>query len=200
MGEGERFAFLAEHICLDFCNTADGNLRQEWTELLATYDDLLTWSEEAGLLTMTEARELRQKAEQRPADAECALEHAHGLRLTLFEVFAAIACDHTPDLTAFNAEIEDIGHRLRVVATGSGGFHWDCVDDDPALEKMLWPVLWSAAELLTSSQLQYVHQCSGTDCGWLFLDTTRNHSRRWCDMKACGNRAKARRHYHRSKT
>lgn len=192
------FTFLAEHICLDFCNTADGDLNLEWTERLATYDDLLNWSVAAGIITADGAQELRQRALVRPADVDCALEHAHALRLTLYRVFEAIAHEQTPDLTAFNAEIEDIGHRLRVVAKPGNKFHWDCIDDDPALEKMLWPVLWSAAELLTSDQLTHVHECNGEDCGWLFLDTTRNHSRRWCDMKSCGNRAKARRHYQRT--
>ncbi|MCB0153982.1 MAG: CGNR zinc finger domain-containing protein, partial [Anaerolineae bacterium] len=58
----------------------------------------------------------------------------------------------------------------------------------------------SAAELLTSDRLNRVGQCAGESCGWLFLDTTRNHSRRWCEMEHCGNRAKAKRHYRRRTT
>jgi len=49
--------------------------------------------------------------------------------------------------------------------------------------------------LLTSSQrLNQVRQCRGDNCGWLFVDGSKNHSRRWCDMRDCGNRAKVRRH------
>ena len=55
----------------------------------------------------------------------------------------------------------------------------------------------SAAELLTSPDLPLVRECAGYDCGWLFMDTTKNRSRRWCDMATCGNRAKGRRHYER---
>jgi predicted RNA-binding Zn ribbon-like protein len=60
---------------------------------------------------------------------------------------------------------------------------------------MLWPIAQSAADLMTSDKRNSVRQCGADDCAWLFLDESRNHSRRWCDMKTCGNRQKARRHY-----
>ena len=64
---------------------------------------------------------------------------------------------------------------------------------------MLWPVAWSAAELLAQGPLERIRECPGQDtCGWLFLDLSKNASRRWCDMRVCGNRAKARRHYERT--
>jgi len=53
-------------------------------------------------------------------------------------------------------------------------------------------------DLLTSDRLSAVRECAADDCAWLFLDESRNRSRRWCDMKVCGNRQKARLHYHRS--
>jgi predicted RNA-binding Zn ribbon-like protein len=62
---------------------------------------------------------------------------------------------------------------------------------------MLWPIASSAADLLTSERLKKVRLCEAKTCTWLFLDESRNHSRRWCDMKVCGNREKARRHYQR---
>lgn len=61
----------------------------------------------------------------------------------------------------------------------------------------MWPIAWSITELLLSDKLSRVGQCAAENCGWLFLDTTRNHSRRWCEMEHCGNRAKAKRHYRR---
>ena len=65
---------------------------------------------------------------------------------------------------------------------------------------MLWPVARGAAELLTGPDAAHISECQSDDCGWLFLDQTRNHGRHWCDMQGCGNRAKARRHYARQKT
>ena len=76
-----------------------------------------------------------------------------------------------------------------------GGFAWAAGAPGTPLRRPLWPVLWSAADLLTSDRLARVRSCGDPRCGWLFLDTSRNRSRRWCDMADCGNRAKARRHY-----
>ena len=53
---------------------------------------------------------------------------------------------------------------------------------------------------LTSEELDQVRECAGNTCGWLFVDMSRNHSRHWCDMRDCGNRAKVRRYYQRRKT
>ena len=95
---------------------------------------------------------------------------------------------------ALNAVLAQALAQLRVVNTGEV-FAWDWAGDDPTLDRMLWPIAQSAADLLTSDELGSVKQCSG--CSWLFVDRSRNHSRRWCDMRVCGNRAKARRYYER---
>ncbi|HSH12932.1 MAG TPA: CGNR zinc finger domain-containing protein, partial [Desulfurivibrionaceae bacterium] len=81
---------------------------------------------------------------------------------------------------------------------GEDHFEWGW-SDAGGLRRLLWPIVRSAAELLTSEKLERVGQCAGDSCGWLFLDTSRNRSRRWCEMEHCGNRAKARRHYRRQK-
>ena len=72
-------------------------------------------------------------------------------------------------------------------------------DDEGALDRPLWPVLRSAAALLTSDDIARIRECAAERCAWLFIDHSRNRSRRWCDMRDCGNRAKARRHYARAK-
>jgi predicted RNA-binding Zn ribbon-like protein len=87
---------------------------------------------------------------------------------------------------------------VRVIRNESG-FTWGWDKQSDALDRMLWPVARSAADLLTSDHLNRVHQCGGKDCTWLFVDTSRNHSRQWCDMGDCGNRAKARRFYQRTR-
>jgi len=79
------------------------------------------------------------------------------------------------------------------LAFSAGRFQLAWPANPDALDQVLWPVVRSAAELLTGDELPRVAQCAGELCGWLFLDTTRNRSRRWCDMADCGNLAKVRR-------
>jgi predicted RNA-binding Zn ribbon-like protein len=98
-------------------------------------------------------------------------------------------------MATINAELATAGTHLRVVES-DGGFGWGWEDGD-ALDRVLWPVARAAAELLVAGDLSRIGQCAGEECQWLYVDTSRNHSRRWCDMNDCGNRAKARRHYHR---
>ena len=76
-------------------------------------------------------------------------------------------------------------------------FEWGWPDSVLGLDRVSWWVARSAAELLTSQDLTFVRECASYDCGWLFMDATKNRSRRWCDMRVCGNRAKSRRHYER---
>lgn len=83
--------------------------------------------------------------------------------------------------------------RMRIKSTEEG-FVWELSGGDPALDLPLWSVIREAAELLTSGRLAQVRECAGDACSWLFLDTTKNHSRRWCSMRGCGNRARVRRH------
>lgn len=191
-----QFEFTGGVLCLDFCNTANDDVIGDWTEHLVTYADLAVWGEESGILDHDEADRLKRQAAQNPDEAAAVLQHAYNLRASLYDIFAAVAHERTPNLNALDAEWERIGSHLRVVPA-ENGFKWGWAGD--SLDKMLWPVVWSASDLLTSDSLNFVRQCSGPTCSWLFLDTSRNHSRRWCDMKACGNRAKAHRHYHRSK-
>jgi len=103
----------------------------------------------------------------------------------------------TADLTALNAAISLAYPHLQLVASGAEfAWGWTGAEDDWA--RMLWPVVRSAAELLTSPLLTRVRECADEQgCGFLFFDLTRNRSRRWCSMESCGNRAKARRHYKR---
>jgi predicted RNA-binding Zn ribbon-like protein len=193
---GITFTHIGGVLCLDFCNTANVDPNGELTEHLENYADLVIWAEESGALAHDEAIRLNEQAAHRPDEAAAALDQARLLRTMLYQTFAAVAHEASPDLSLLNAEISRIGSHRRIVLAEEG-FSWGWQGD--ALNKMLWPVIWSAGELLVSGQLGFVRECAGSTCSWLFLDTSRNHSRRWCDMKDCGNRAKARRHYHRSK-
>jgi predicted RNA-binding Zn ribbon-like protein len=197
--ESTHFEFSGGVICLDFCNTADGDINGEWKENLLQYEDLITWSREARTLNEAEAEQLLRSAAEHSAESNQVMEKAHGLRKTLYDVFSAIAHEEQPQaahLATFNTFLGETGAQLQIVPAPDG-FEWTWAQE--SLEKPLWPITWSAAELLLSNNRTLVRECGNPTCSWLFLDTSRNHSRRWCDMKGCGNRAKARRHYARIK-
>lgn len=190
---------LGGEICLDWTNTIEGRDSPEPHEFFAGYTDLVAWSRHAAGLSKAEAARLARLASQHPRQARATFERAITLRETLYRIFAAIAAGDAPaeqDLAALNAALGAALARLRVVATPEG-FGWDWAGEGEPLERVLWPVLRSAGDLLTSDKLDRLKTCDG--CGWLFIDQSRNHSRRWCDMRFCGNRAKARRHYARQK-
>jgi predicted RNA-binding Zn ribbon-like protein len=192
-------ALLGGELCLDFANTIDYRGTDLARELLVGYPDLVLWGRHVGILTDKQPERLLAEATQRPEEARAILERAVAVRETIYRIFVAIAHRRPPgseDLDALNALLSTALSRLRV-ASQTGGFAWDWVDGDRALDCMLWPIARSAAELLTCPELFLVKQCAG--CGWLFVDRSRNHNRRWCDMRVCGNRAKVRSYYQRQR-
>ena len=142
--------------------------------------------------------------EQRPDPAATEKVYADAviLREALYRVFSAVAAGAAgpaADLATLNEALADGFGHVRLAPDGDG-YRWGWQIDPPALDRMLWPVLRSAVELLTSDQLDRVKECPGlADCGWLFFDSSKNGSRRWCSMEGCGNRAKGRRHYQRTR-
>ena len=164
--------------------------------------DLVAWAEQSGAVDAATASELRAEAEQRPGAAESALAGARALREAIYGVFSARAGGRTAPagaLATLNAALAPSLARLRLDARAGGAFGWRWSLEDGALDGLLAPIVDSAAELLTSSDLARVRECEADNCGWLFIDRSRNRSRRWCDMSVCGNRAKVRRHYARTK-
>ncbi len=191
------FDFDAGRLCLDFANTlGDRPTPQPHEEDVHSYSDLVAWSEAAGIIAGDDAVALRREASRCPSDAETAFACAIALREAIYRVFSALAADMAPpmdNLAMVNAALAAAMSHARLVPVGEH-FHWDWERDPSALDQMLRPVVWSAAELLTAEELHRVHECAGHDCSWLFLDMSKNGSRRWCSMETCGNRAKARRH------
>jgi predicted RNA-binding Zn ribbon-like protein len=188
-------------LCLDFANTLDGRLTAHPRESLTDYAALVSWSQQAGILAEDMARRLAEASARQQVAAAMALERAMALREALYRIFSAVARQRSPqttDLDCLNAVLSEVLAALRITPTAEG-FAWDWTGEKRGLDCLLWPIAQSAAALLTSGALRTVRECAAPNCGWLFLDTSRNHSRRWCDMKACGNRAKARRHYERKK-
>lgn len=193
-------ALLGGELCLDFTNTIEPRAAEHPHEFLTGYADLVAWSSHSGILTGNAAGHLLQVAAARADEADVVFWRAIALRETIYRMFSAVLEERVPaatDLDVLNAALGDALACQQIVADGSG-FRWDWQGSDGALDQMLWPVVRSAGELLTSQRLDRVIQCPG--CGWLLLDSSRNRSRRWCDMRVCGNRAKARRHYERQRT
>lgn len=182
-------------LCLDFVNTLGAATSDQPTEYLPTYAALVVWSAHAGLLTPADAAHLIAHATQRPADGNTALQDAQRLRAVLHRVFVAVAQGTVPpaeDLALLNTLLAIAAGQTRVMPT-SAGYAWTWADDPDALDRMLWPIVRSAAVLLVTGDLSRVRVCGGDRCGWLFVDTSKNRSRRWCDMQDCGNVAKVRR-------
>jgi predicted RNA-binding Zn ribbon-like protein len=197
----EALELLQENLSLDFVNTSGTHPGGADNEFLTSYPRLIEWSVYVGVLHHDDAERLLVQAQQHPADAESALHYALAVRKTLFHLLSASAeggSPQAPDMGAFNHILSQAMTHLRAASTNEG-FTWVWATDTSDLEKMLWPVTWAAAELLMSPDRRYLRECAGEDCNWLFLDTSKNHSRRWCSMKDCGNRAKARSHYHRTR-
>jgi predicted RNA-binding Zn ribbon-like protein len=189
-------------LCLDFTHTLDERWSGHPQELLNSYSDLVSWGLFMHLLTDDQAQHLRDEAARHPARASQAFQKAIVLREAIYRIFYEIAEDSSPaeaDLITLNALLSETMSHARILSK-EDGFVWDWDDDERTLERLPWLVVRSAADLLTSDELDTVRACAAEDCRWLFLDTSKNHSRRWCDMKSCGNRAKARRYNVRKKS
>ncbi len=185
---------------LDFTNTLDSWEPAPTGDRLHAYDDLVWWGLRVGLLDEPAAERLFARARAGPAEAERVFARAMRFRAALYRVFAAAAAGAPAPgdaLQAVNAEWALAAPHLRLSPSG-GGFAWEWEEAD-ALDSVLRPVAHDAVELLAGEELRRVGACGGETCNWLYLDTSRNRSRRWCEMETCGNRAKAKRHYHRTK-
>lgn len=185
--------------CLDFINTVDRMRHRPWVDRLKSYADLLAWSSAAGTLLRAEPG-LTRAARTHPREAEAVLARARELREALYRIFAALVEGTAPlrdDLARMNIELGHALARTRLEPRDHG-FAWSWDAGAPELDLPLWSIVRSAAELLTSPERELVKRCASDTCLWLFLDRTKNHARRWCDMKICGNRAKVRRHRRRA--
>lgn len=194
-----RFVFSGGNLCLDFANTVDNRLSERRKDLLASYGDLVHWGQEAGVVSPKNAERLRRLAEEAPGHAKSALRSAAQTREAIYSVFAAVVGRRgVPGaaLGTLNTALRQASEHAQIVQRNRH-FSWEWALPEERLESLLWPVARAAAELLTSEDLALVRECAAEDCGWLFLDKTKNHRRRWCDMKTCGNRDKARRYYER---
>jgi predicted RNA-binding Zn ribbon-like protein len=195
-----RFELRGGVVCLDFVNTVGWRLTDRPSEYLRSYEDLLDWGRQAGFLGPEETEDLVRQATLDPEAAQEALSRGLALREAIHRLISRAIAGESQDesgLSALNRELSIALSHLRVMpADGAYTWGWDRSGDDGGarLDSPLWPVAQSAAELLTSPKLGRVKLCAGEGCGWVFLDESRNGSRRWCDSRDCGNRERVRRH------
>jgi predicted RNA-binding Zn ribbon-like protein len=190
-------SLLGGRPCLDFANTLDWRGSDKPVEFLQTYQDLLAWSRHAGTLSAKEANNLFQRSKKQPSKQAKVLGKAIKLREVIYRIFSSLSAGKpaaNKDLAAFNKFLSQTMKNSQIVRS-KDGYRWDSRGEMAKLGWILNPLIHSAADLLVSDELQRVKKCGDPACGWLFLDTSRNKSRRWCDMSDCGNRAKANRFY-----
>jgi len=189
----EELPLVGGNLALDFANTQSGPPGGEPDiESLAVYEDLVAWALRLGIVRPPNAQALARHARRHPRDADAAFERATALRALIFRLFAAIANGAPPPSDALarlrDDEAEAIAHAD--LAGGPGGFAWTWSRPGD-LDGLRWPIVHAAATLLTEGPLERIKACGG--CRDLFLDETKNSSRRWCSMAECGTRAKMRR-------
>lgn len=202
--EQHQFDRIGGRVSLDFVNTMSGRRPDRLNERLQEYADLVFWAQQAGLVDAGGARRLIAQARLHPRRAALALEEAIADREALHDVvLAAVQGRSAPDaqLARVNGFIASALQRRRLRPIGPGRFEATFDGDESDLLGFLRPVAADAADLLAADLSGgRLHVCESETCGWLFVDQTRNHSRRWCSMRDCGNRAKQRRHYQRRKS
>jgi predicted RNA-binding Zn ribbon-like protein len=187
-------------VCLDFVNTLDDRFSDEPKELLKSYIDLARFGEDSGILSDQQADRLLEKSMQSQETAQEALAAAIQLREAMHEVFwSLIQKKPVPRgaLYVVNSYAQVAAGHMNVVAAAKG-FEWR-FEEAENFNAAWWPIARSAVELLASDRLPFVRACASKTCEWLFLDESKNHRRRWCDMTKCGNRAKVRNFYTRQR-
>lgn len=189
-----KIPFLGGNLSLDFVNTVYDRHEERLRDLLQNYLDLVTWVHFAGAIDSSQKEKLLQKGRENQRKANQLYKDSLQLREALydfdFQVIngGKVAPTSVPLINQWlskafsNLELTQLDHR----------FVLDWKPDNFALESVLWPILRAFADLVTNDDLERIKQCS--NCGYVFLDNSKNKSRRWCSMEICGNRVKARRH------
>jgi predicted RNA-binding Zn ribbon-like protein len=191
----ETFRCPGGALCLDFCNSG-GGARRASPEWIPGFSDLIDWLEAAEAVTAGQAARLRRAGAASPRAATQVWGRATKFREALFRVLNAKAEGGNvarEDLSTIEAEHARAVSFARLSWTGEG-YAWSLDPSSSALDAAMQPLVESAVSLLTSAKLERLRRCGNSTCYWLFIDDTRNHSRRWCEMASCGNVAKVRRH------
>jgi len=194
-------SLLGGALSLDFVNSLDWRGREQPIETLHHYTDLLRFSLASGALDAGQAHALLAWAIRHPKRSARALERAKETRETIALLWQAVSKDLPPPPAVLRRLEKDAREAAaaRVLTPVAGGAKWQWAEGDPDPELPRWAAALDAARVLTMDDRAPIRECEGAQCGWFFLDESRNRKRRWCSMEACGNRAKARRFYRRKR-
>ena len=201
------FQYVGGDPALDLVNTVDWTSRGPENDRLIDFAGLTRWAEGAGVLSRKIGTALRRRAATKPREAEDAYQAALQARQVLQRLFSSIA-EGKPagdEVDDFNRLLGHAVGHMRVVSAGgarTGNRKWRLGWEhlETRLDAVVWPVLWSAASLIFSDEAALIRICGGADCGWMYVDRSRNGLRRWCQMETCGTREKSRRRYERIKS
>ena len=194
----EPFKLHAGHPALELVNTLDLRFSESAKDLLPAYSDLLRLTAQLRLLTAEQARKLARTVDEK--DAQRVLASTVELR----EALASVLYSRIDGGKAPAGNVETLERHFHAAAlhrrlrAGEPHFVWGWSGAEQQAGIPLWKLAQAASDLLVSSDAERIKDCGDPTCRWLFLDTSKNHTRRWCDMKTCGNRMKARRHQARS--
>jgi predicted RNA-binding Zn ribbon-like protein len=193
-------AAVAEDLALSFANTRYWRGSKP-VETLAGMEDVLVWLARSAGDGRPAIKQPGRRARADAAAAARLFDQTIVPREALYRAFAAMAAAEPvrdSDFAMLSNAVAQAPPRDRIVRANDG-FAWYVQPREPSAAFLLAPVLWSAGDLMTGPARQRIRRCANDDCLWLFLDESKSGTRRWCDMATCGNRAKARRHYERSK-
>jgi predicted RNA-binding Zn ribbon-like protein len=198
------FQYIGGDPAVDLVNTVDWTSRGPEEDRLSDYGRLTRWAEGAGILSARVASSLRAQAQAKPREAEAAYRAALQSRAILARLFRAIASKEPAGdvLENFNPVLGRALERMQVTPArpkrpSGQTLELGWPNQQESLDSVLWPVIWSAASLIVSEEASRIRICSGQDCGWMYVDRSRNKLRRWCQMETCGTREKSRRRYRR---
>lgn len=189
------FEFIAGNLALDFANTVHNFGASDPEDDLKGSLDLANWARQAGLLTKQESWENSGAGRADPGVASSGFKRALRLRGLIYEIFSAVAQGNRVQPAALEGLNSYFAQAMSQASIRQAGDRYELGWDKGTrgMDRALCVVARAAVELLTSGKLRRVRECTGDNCTWLFLDTSRGGRRRWCDMQACGNRAKVRR-------
>ncbi len=191
------FKYVGGDPAIDLVNTVDWTRHGLKDERLGDYQRLTRWAEGSGVVLPRLAAKLRRTAAGHPHEAGTAYRAALRAREILRRLLVELAQGSASAgaVADFNRILAPVLQHLRVRPLGNAAprlqLGWD--DEENRLESVLWPVLWSAASLISSPEASQIRVCGGEDCGWMYVDRSRNGLRRWCQMESCGTREKTRR-------
>jgi predicted RNA-binding Zn ribbon-like protein len=190
-----------EDLCLALANTRFWRGRDTPSESLGGIEDLLAWLANTAKIPPQTIEAVGKRLRRQSSEAAKLFSEAIELREAIYRACSALAASEPVgerELALLNRTLAEAPDR-ETLAHAEGGYAWEVKKIDASAAGLLAPVLWSAADLLTHADRRRVRRCANDACLWLFVDESKAGTRRWCDMSSCGNRAKSRRHYLKTK-